>query len=413
MTVLISTEETARLLGVKPATVYAYVSRGLLTPAERHGGQGSWFSRDDIVDFRATHSRGHQPPAMRVDSGITLVEAIGPSYRGYDVLELATWASCEQVAALLWYGTIPDEVDLWEPREDWVAISRGAQRAMPADIAPLRRLQVVAASIGGHAGSDFDIPPQQVGPVLIASIVESLPGPRLRTPAPFATRMAAKLARTTRPDPAQVDLVRRSLVMVADHGFAASTTAARLAASYRADVHGIFGAGLSILGGGWQGAASTMVEPLFRSIVAGTPVAEIIAGPWSGEEPIPGLGQSLYPKGDPRFRALIRAIAEQRPGAAILDHIDRIVREVAAAGLPLPNVDAGLAAVTLAADLAPGSGEMLFAVGRMLGWIAHAMEAIQHKPVRLQSSYTGPSPTRGMGGPPQPSSTTTARGRTV
>jgi len=397
MTVLISTEEAAHLLGVKPATVYAYVSRGLLEPAERHGGKGSWFSRDGIIEFRSMRSRGQARPEMRVESRITLIDGNRLYYRGFDVFELATWASCEQVAGLLWFGSLPVDIEVWEPREDWVATSRVAQRRMPHDIAPLRRLQAIAASIGGYAGSDFDTPPQQVGPVLIASIIESLPGPRVWKPAPIATRLAAKLAGTAKPDPAQVDLVRMSLVLAADHGFAASTTAARLAAAYRADVHGIFGAGLSILGGGWQGAASTMVEPLFRAVVAGTPVREIIEGPWACEEPIPGLGEPLHPRGDPRFDALIRAISELRPEAPILERVDRIVREVVAAGLPLPNVDAGLAAVTMAAELVPGSGEMLFAIGRMLGWIAHAMEALEDKPVRLQASYTGPRPARGIG----------------
>jgi len=122
------------------------------------------------------------------------------------------------------------------------------------------------------------------------------------------------------------------------------------------------------------------------------PVDRIVAAMGTTGEAMPGLGHPLYPDGDPRYRALRDHIAATRPEAPVLDVLDRLEVAALRAGLPLPNVDCGLAALTLAFDLIPRSGELMFAVARTAGWVAHAIEALHEKPLRLRAAYVGPEP---------------------
>lgn len=233
----------------------------------------------------------------------------------------------------------------------------------------------------------------ELAPRLVASVVDSLPALTSGEDPSIAARLLRRIAE--RPDPAAVAAVDAALVLLADHGLAASTTAARLAAAYRADVCGTVGAGLAVLGGTWHGGASTRVEALLRRLLDGEPTARVLGDLRSGGVAVPGFGQPLYPDGDPRYPALRHLIAAARSAAPVLDMLDHLELTALRAGLPPPNVDCGLAALTLAFDLAPRSGELVFAVARMAGWIAHGIEAAHHEPPRLRATYVGREPRRG------------------
>jgi citrate synthase len=90
-------------------------------------------------------------------------------------------------------------------------------------------------------------------------------------------------------------------------------------------------------------------------------------------ESVPGFGHPLYPEGDPPATELIRlAEASRNEGER------RAVRNLAKAGAELlqdlPSLDFGLAAVTRTYRLPDGAPKLLFALGRTVGWIAHAIE---------------------------------------
>src|SRR5690242_9676368 len=105
---LLTTEEVAVRLGVKPTTVYAYVSRGLLPSIRNAEGKGSLFAKSDIDAFVARRTR---PTTPAISTGITLIKDGALFYRGQDASLLARSATFESVATLLWTGE-REHVDL-------------------------------------------------------------------------------------------------------------------------------------------------------------------------------------------------------------------------------------------------------------------------------------------------------------
>src|SRR5262249_47311308 len=109
-------------------------------------------------------------------------------------------------------------------------------------------------------------------------------------------------------------------------------------------------------------------------------------------EQLPGFGHPLYPNGDPRAVQLMR-LAESSGH----DQTCRAMRHLRKAGAELlhdaPNLDFGLAAITRAFRLPDQAPVLLFALGRTIGWIAHAIEeyASGHL-IRPRARYTGPMP---------------------
>src|SRR5580658_6884297 len=101
--------QAARRLGVKPATLYAYVSRGVLGRGRAADGRGSLFDRSEIERL-ARRGRPRRPTGatdLTVESAITEITGDRLRYRGLDVMKLAVTRPFEDVAELLWTGEFP------------------------------------------------------------------------------------------------------------------------------------------------------------------------------------------------------------------------------------------------------------------------------------------------------------------
>jgi citrate synthase len=109
-------------------------------------------------------------------------------------------------------------------------------------------------------------------------------------------------------------------------------------------------------------------------------------------ESVPGFGHRLYADGDPRAVMLLR-LAEKSGNDREWRRIQRVLRAGRQLLQDKPNVDFGLAAVARAYDLPLSAPALLFAVGRMAGWIAHAIEEYAAgQLIRPRARYTGPIP---------------------
>jgi citrate synthase len=156
--------------------------------------------------------------------------------------------------------------------------------------------------------------------------------------------------------PAAVRALNAALVLLADHDLAASTLAARVAASTRAHPYAVVGAGLAALDGPLHGAASGLAYALLAEAVrSGDPVGAVSDRLRAGG-PVPGFGHPLYPQGDPRAAELL-ALLPDAPGKAEVRAV------IDASGSP-PNVDFAIAAFALLTGMAADAGEAIFAVGR-------------------------------------------------
>ena len=110
-------------------------------------------------------------------------------------------------------------------------------------------------------------------------------------------------------------------------------------------------------------------------------------------ETIPGLGQSLYPAGDPRTPVLLARARLLAPASPAVEAADAVAAVAAERGPPALNVDFGLAVLARSLGWRPRSGEVVFTVARMAGWLAHIIEEYdQRSDLRLRAVYVGPRP---------------------
>ena len=117
-------------------------------------------------------------------------------------------------------------------------------------------------------------------------------------------------------------------------------------------------------------------------------------GPGSSPASIPGFGHTIYRSQDPRFAALCAAVERAWPGDVRLRVLDQYRRSIGTRTESAPNVDLALGFLTWMAEMDPGAGEAIFAVSRCAGWVGHAMEEYEERPLRLRprGHYVGPLP---------------------
>lgn len=402
----LSAAEASARLGIKRETLYAYVSRGLLTRERASGVRGSTF---DPVEVDRLAGRGRVPDRsgreVRIESAVTTIEGGRYYYRGRDPIALARKHTFEQVAEFLWTGELAKPPP-WRPDPAGVTLGRAVQCVLPARTLAFDRVRVVVAALAGTDPFRHDLRREAVAGAarrLLATLVECLPRrrgggreERRREPASFASRVWDRVS--ARPAAGrQLEALDGALVLLADHELAASTFAVRIAAAFRADPYGALGAGLGVLGGARHGAVSVAAEALLAEIEDAGDVAPVIDRYLRGGEKLPGIGHAIYPEGDQRARALLVLVREAARDAKRLGEVEAFLEAASKRGLPAPNVDLGIAALTHAFRLPRGTGELLFALARMSGWIAHAIEEYeQPSELRPRAVYTGsrPDPSR-------------------
>ncbi|MEU5536263.1 citrate synthase [Streptomyces sp. NPDC020362] len=404
----LSTKETAELLGVKPETVYAYVSRGLLSSRREPGGRASTFEAREV---EALARRNRREAAGTPGSGgelsvrtrITLIDKDRYYFRGVDATELAARHSYEEVAEWLWTGTMTPGVTFTAPGTT-VEVARHAVNALPEHTSPTDRLRVAAIAAAAEDPLRFDLSEEAVlstARILIPTLVAALP-PVLHAPeddGPLARRLWGRL--TGRPaDEESLRVLDTALALLVDHDLAASTLAVRVAASARAHAYAAVSAGLGVLEGPLHGAASGLAHRMLLDVLDQGTAVPVIADELRAGRRIPGLGHRLYSGEDPRAQALF-ALLEQLPRAEPALLAARDIVATAARHTPLhANVDMALAVFTASCGMPATAGETIFAVARTAGWIAHVLEEYGERPLRMRPSghYVGPRPPQPLPG---------------
>lgn len=338
---LLTSSEAAHRLGVKTTTLYAYVSRGTLRAHRVEGRPGSRFVAADVDALAASGRSGRRPVGAveTVRSALTTLDGDRLRYRGQDAVELSRTHSFEAVARLLWTGTDTGT----EPfaRDDALtAAVRTTLAGLPA-AGPPARLRVAVAVVAALAP---DCPPEPLLSAVVGALADR-----------SEESLAATLARALGTD---ADL-QPALVLLADHGLAVSTVAARVAASARAPLPAVLTAALGAAAGPLHAGASTAAH---AALVRGGPVEEVPAG----------FGHVVYAHRDPRAVELLDTLPAGPTADLVADLTERVVRRHGARAFP--NVDLGLAASMHSHGLPADAGELVFAVGRLAGWVAHALE---------------------------------------
>src|SRR6185437_10408076 len=177
----IGAAEAAERLGIKQASLYAYVSRGLLGRRREAGSRESLFDADEIARL-ARKGRPRRSPAgaqLVIESSLTEITGDQLRFRGHDAIELARNTTFEEVATLLWTGALePDDPAGWLATPQALAAGSAAQAALPAGTLPLERLQVIVPALAATDPLRLHLDRSAVmaaGRALIAGMVGSLP----------------------------------------------------------------------------------------------------------------------------------------------------------------------------------------------------------------------------------------------
>ena len=367
----LTAEQAIASLGVSRQTLYAYVSRRLIgaVPAPDRTRR-SLYDADDVGRLAERNRRGRSRRAVAAStiswgepilaSAITRIEAGRLEYRGQDAIALSTTAPLEQVAARLW------QVDSL-PHQQADAASGKWPRARARAGVTTRCITAAAelAMVGRWAGRVDAVMPDAVRILdRIAWAASGMSGaarPTGRLP------MHERLAQAWGVGPRAADVIRRALVLVADHELNVSTYAARVVASTRAPLGACVLAGLAALIGPLHGGMTEEVRTLLAEPAVGAEPEAAIATRLARGEQVPGFGQRLYPDGDPRAAALLQCLPTQ-------PRVQRVIDAMQAMTGLAPNVDFALLVLERSLRLPLGSAFALFAVGRTVGWIAHALE---------------------------------------
>ncbi|WP_405687353.1 citrate synthase [Streptomyces sp. NBC_01387] len=398
----LTTREAAARLGVKPETVYAYVSRGQLSSRRAPGGRGSTFDAAEI-DALARRGARREPPSGGAElvfrTGVTLIDTETDRYyyRGVDATALARRHSYEEVAEWLWTGELRAGTRFTAPPEALEA-GRRAVGALPAHSTPMDRLRASAVAASAADPLRFDLSPEAVlgaARSLVPTLVGSLPasGAPDREGDGLARRLWSRLTARA-PDAASLRVLETALVLLIDHDLAASTLAARIAASARAHPYAVVSAGLGALEGPLHGAASGLAHRMLAEALERGGAAPVVADHLRAGRRVPGLGHRLYRGEDPRAQALFALLADVPAAAPALAAARDVVTTAARRTGLHTNVDLALAVLSVSAGMPAEAGETLFAVARTAGWIAHALEEYAERPLRMRPSgqYTGPRP---------------------
>ncbi|MFJ6482857.1 MULTISPECIES: citrate synthase [unclassified Streptomyces] len=401
----LSTQEAARALGVKPATVYAYVSRGQLTSRRDPTGRGSSFDAAEVAALARRSRREAAAPTGEpsVRTALTLIEPDRYYFRGVDAVELASRYRYEEVAEWLWTGALTPGARFTAPPQALEA-ARRAVAALPEHGGPIDRLRVAVAAAAVADPLRFDLSEEAVlgsARALIPTLVGALPA--VGRPARWAGdgRIARQLwSRLTarEPDPDALAVLDLALALLVDHDLAASTLAVRVAASARAHPYAAVSAGLGVLEGPLHGAAGRLAHRMLVEVLEQGGAAPVVAEYLRAGRRVPGLGHRLYQGEDPRARVLFASLEGLEQAGPALGAAREVATVMARQGGLHANVDLALAVLTVSCGMPAEAGETVFAVARTAGWIAHALEEYQERPLRMRPSgqYHGPRPPQPM-----------------
>jgi citrate synthase len=410
--------QAAELLGIKPATLYAYVSRGIL-PREKDGRE-STFDPHDVARLarsgRVRRDRGapgegappdgspiaaeSQPSDPLFVTQLTLIEDGHLYYRGLDAVELSRTRSFEEVAGWLWTAEWPGEGELWHSPPPALSAVQTALEAAPKGARPLERFALAVVVTALSDEFRHDLSPAAV-PVIGKGLISLLSGTVAASSDPVATEgpIARRVWNSLSPlpaTPARLSLLDAALVLSADHELAPSTMAARVAASFRADAYAVVSTGLGPASGSWAagstGAPGEVERMLEESLALGPERAIGERLRRTGGVPH-GFGMPLYPGGDPRGAELISRLGEVDGPPERHEVVERVLAIAAERGFPPPNVDLGLGALSFCSGMPLESGQAIATLAKVAGWLAHALEEYAN-PSRFRSRayYVGSRP---------------------
>jgi citrate synthase len=397
----ITASQAAAALDVSLPTLYSYVSRGMLH-SEPVAGQPRVrrYLRADVLglverkEFRRDPAKAAEKGlhwgSPVLESALTLIDNGRLFYRGIDAIELAERSTLEKVAALLWTGDASRAGALFA--EESVGVPRRFADFLrrTARLGPVERCQVILPLTASADLAAYDLRPEAVaktGARILRLVFSAVVG------FPASSPLDATLMRAWAPRRKSLGgALRAALILCADHELNVSAFTARCVASSLATPYEVVIGALAAFRGRRHGGVSQDVQLLFREADETGDCRQVVASRLRSLGYVPGFGHTLYPAGDPRARKLISlARAYGKPAAfELADSLARVAHNLTG---EYPNLDFGLTTLAHTLQLPSEAPMAIFALGRTVGWIAHAIEQYADgQLIRPRARYTGAVP---------------------
>lgn len=336
------------------------------------------------------------------------------AYRGYDIHDLARFATFEETCYLLWHGRLPSRAELGDLQSQLAAA-----RPLPDPVLRLMKmlppldgmdaLRTLASALGHYDPDALDNSPQAAYRKAVrltgqlASLVATwgrlqqgggpiAPDPAMGHAANFLYMLTGQ-----RPSPTATRAMDVALTLHADHELNASTFAARVATATLTDIHSAIVAGIATLKGPLHGGANAEVMKMLIEIgedASPDRIESWVRGKLARKDKIPGFGHRVYRTEDPRathLRQMSRELGQKAGNPRWFAMSERIEAIVKAEKHLYPNVDFYSASTYYTMGIAIDLYTPIFAVSRVSGWTAHVLEQLaNNRLIRPRAEYIGP-----------------------
>jgi citrate synthase len=395
--------EAAATLGISVASLYAYVSRGLIRSEEAPGpSRARRYRVEDVAELRRRKELRRKPEEVAagaltwgmpvLESGITLIDGGRIYYRGHDATMLAQERTIEEVAQLLWTGILDGDTLFSFGAPTLAFAEQGNTVLKHADA--LVSAQVTLPLMSAADPAAYDLSPEALGRAgrrIMQRFTAFVAGAEWNDAGVVATLQAG----WNLPEDDVARLLNAALILSADHELNVSAFTVRCVASAGAPLYAAVAAGLAAIQGNRHGGATLRIEALLDEAATPANAGATLTQRLRRGDALPGIGHTLYPEGDPRGRLLLDLLGALRRDQASVALAQAVIEAAVELNGHRPTHDFALVVLCRALELPSGTALQLFALGRCLGWIAHAIEEYDRdRLIRPRARYTGPTTAR-------------------
>jgi citrate synthase len=335
------------------------------------------------------------------------------TYRGYNIDDLAEYATFEEVVYLLWHGKLPNQQELSAFTKQLAENS-----SLPEEVInhfktyPIKQVHPMAAirtavSLLGLYDEEADVMDEEANyrkavrlqaklPVLVTAFSRIRKGLEPITPKADYSVAENFLYTLTGQEPSDVavEAFNKALVLHADHELNASTFTARVCVATLSDIYSGITAAIGALKGPLHGGANEAVMKMLSEIGEAENAETYVRNKLNNKEKIMGFGHRVYRQGDPRAKHLKKMSEKltKLTGETKWYEMSVKIEEVVTSEKALPpNVDFYSASVYHCLGIDHDLFTPIFAVSRVSGWIAHVLEQYSNnRLIRPRADYIGP-----------------------